>query len=64
VEGGEVMGYMKFMYQFDEHSPKVELTLSPGETLSEVIQQFEYFLKASGYNFNGHLEFYEEETSI
>lgn len=51
---------IKFEYQFDDTAPKVVLELSPESSLPEVIDQFELFLLASGYSFEGHLDFYED----
>ena len=42
-------GKLEFIYQFDEVSPTITMTLSPESTLSEVIGAFEQFLKGAGY---------------
>lgn len=55
---------MKFEYQFDAEHPKVTIELSPEATLSEAVEQFEAFLKAAGYSFDGKLDFVEEETHV
>lgn len=55
-------GSMKFIYQFDENAPKVELTLSPEATLTEVLEQFEGFLFAAGYRYEGTLDFVNEHV--
>lgn len=52
---------MKFTYQYDEAAPLVEFTLPPDVSLAEVIEEFEKFLLASGYYFDGHLDFTEDE---
>jgi hypothetical protein len=54
-------GVMKFEYQFDENSAKVTVELSPESDLTTVLEQFEAFLKASGYAFDGLLDFVAEE---
>lgn len=56
-------GKMQFIYQFAEHSPRTEVTLSPESTLTEVVEQFEIFLKAAGYGFDGALDFVQEESN-
>lgn len=52
---------IKFEYQFDKRSPKIVTRMSPESTLSEVVEQFELFLKAAGYSFDRKLDFTEEE---
>jgi hypothetical protein len=56
-------GEMKFEYQFEKHAPKITMELSPQEGLSEVVQEFEYFLKACGYHFDGHLDLVDDENT-
>lgn len=53
---------MKFEYQFDENSPKVTVELSAESCLPDVIEQFEHFLLAAGYSFEGTLDFVEEHN--
>lgn len=54
---------MRFTYQYDKDSPKVTMTIKgPDTTLAEVIEQFEGFLKAAGYSFDGQLDFTEEQV--
>lgn len=54
---------MTFTYQYDKHSPKVVLKIKgPDTTLTEAIEQFELFLKAAGYSFDGQLDFTEDQT--
>lgn len=50
-----------FTYQYDKTSPKVVVRLHSDSTLDEVLTQFEGFLKAAGYSFDGELDFIEEE---
>lgn len=52
---------MKFFYQYDENSPRIEITLSVDSTLDEVVTQFEGFLLAAGYRFNGSIIFSDQE---
>lgn len=51
-----------FTYQFDEKSPKVTVELSPESDLGEVLEQFEAFLKAAGYSFNGQVDIVEDSN--
>lgn len=45
-------------------SATVTLNISHGEvSLGDVILEFENFLKAIGYSFNGHLDIVEDETN-
>ena len=53
-------GNIKFSYQYNEHSPKVEITLRPDSTLSEMLEEFDKFLKAAGYEFHGFVDINEE----
>ena len=53
-------GNMKFTYQFDENSPKVEITLSPESTLTDALEAFESFLRAAGYGFDGVVDIVNE----
>ncbi len=55
---------MKFFYQFEEHEPTVEVILSSQSELSEVLEQFENFLRGAGYQFNGQLDIVEPEPEI
>ena len=54
---------MKFECQHDEHDPKVVMELSAQSTLPDVVSQFELFLKACGYVFDGQLDFVEDEEN-
>lgn len=47
---------MKFFYQFEDRMPKVEITLDSECTLTEAIEEFEKFLKAAGYEFDGVID--------
>lgn len=53
-------GNMKFIYQFDENSPKVEITLSPESTITDALEGFEAFLRAAGYCFDGVVDIVNE----
>lgn len=52
---------IQFTYQYDKSSPKVTVRLPSDSGLADVLQQFEGFLKAAGYSFDGQLDFIEEE---
>ena len=55
---------MRFTYQFDENSPKVEITLSPESTLTEALEGFENFLRAVGYSFDGVVDILGETEEL
>lgn len=55
---------MKFSYQFEEHAPIVEVTLSSQSDLGEVLEQFENFLRGAGYQFTGNVDIVEPEINI
>jgi len=42
---------MKFIYQFDEGAPLVEITLSAQADLTEILESFKGFLQAATYQF-------------
>lgn len=53
---------IKFIYQYDETSPEVSIKiLDPDVDLTEVLTQFESFLKASGYAFSGSVDIIDDE---
>lgn len=52
----EFEGKMEFTYQFDKHSPRVVMTISPQSTLTEVFEAFEGFLLGAGYSFKGQID--------
>jgi len=54
---------MIFEYQFEEHEPKVRVELSPQSALPEVLEQFEAFLRAAGYSFDGYVDIIEAEET-
>lgn len=58
-EGSE----FKFIYQFDEGSPRTEVSLPTDYTLNEVVEAFELFLHGAGYQFTGQLDFIEDEET-
>jgi len=51
---------IKFTYQFEDKSPLVEMTLYSESTLGEVLENFEQFLKASGYSFTGTVDIIDQ----
>ena len=51
---------IKFEYEFDDDSPRIEMTLQPTSTLPQVLQSFEAFLRASGYVFNGMVDIIDD----
>lgn len=57
--------YIRFIHYTSGNSgypeSKIEITIGADSTLSEVIEKFESFLKASGYIFNGTLDIVEDE---
>lgn len=54
------MMMITFIYQYEPSSPKVVFEMSADSTLSEVVEQFDLFLKASGYSFEGTLDIVDE----
>ncbi len=54
---------MKFIHQYDENSPLIEVTLHKDSDLSEVFEAFAGFLRAAGYVFDGNLEIINEESN-
>lgn len=58
------MNKFKFIkYKDTENEYDVSKIVFTTETLllGEIVTQFEYFLKACGFHFDGHLEFVDEE---
>lgn len=53
---------MKFTYQFDASAPLVEFTLPSDTSLPEAVAEFEKFLLAAGYCFEGHFDIVEDES--
>ena len=51
---------MRFIYQYQDVGPKVEMTLPDDTTLPEALEQFENFLKAVGYSFAGVIDVIDE----
>lgn len=51
-----------FKYQYDANSPVVTYEMHPQSTLPEVVEGFELFLKAAGYEFKGQLDFNLDEV--
>lgn len=54
---------IKFEYQFDGTSPKVQIELHADSSLSEVVIAFESFLRASGFSFHGNIDIVYPEDS-
>lgn len=52
---------MKFIYQDDKHSPRVEVTIKGDTHLGEVLSTFEGFLRAATFVFDGTIDIVEEE---
>lgn len=57
---------IKFLKTLDPNNPlvvaKVEFTLPSNDvSLTDMVNEFQNFLKACGYIFNGELDFREEE---
>jgi hypothetical protein len=44
---------IKFIYQFDDDTPKISMKLEAHANLEEVCEAFENFLRGSGYVFDG-----------
>ena len=61
---------MKFTFSCDEgpglirgHGPETVRTVTfNGSELDHILEEFELFLKGSGFVFDGHLDFVEEES--
>jgi len=49
---------MIFEYQYEDGLTKVRMELPSDSLLSEVLEQFENFLRASGYSFDGEIDIY------
>lgn len=47
---------IKFTSQYSDGDPLVEVTLDSDSGLGEVIEYFNYFLKASGYSYDGIID--------
>ena len=55
-------GMMEFYFQYDEQHPAISIRLSPDSSLPVVLETFEAFLKAAGYNFPGQVSIIETEV--
>lgn len=56
---------MQFVYQYDKQSPRVVVRVpGPDTTLTEALEQFEAFLKAAGYSFDGQLDFVNDQGEV
>lgn len=53
---------IKFEFQYDETDGKVIFELPSDISLPKILDEFERFLKAATYHFDGHLEIVDEET--
>ena len=51
---------MKFIYQYDDNSPLIQMELQRNATLKEVLEAFEDFLRGCGYYFQGELDIADE----
>lgn len=56
--------YIKFVYNTigsqDYSETKIEFTIHPSATLSDVVEKFEDFLKGVGYCFKGNLDIVQD----
>lgn len=56
---------MQFTYQYEKGSPKVVVKVPASDiTLTEALEQFEGFLRAAGYSFDGQLDFVNESGEV
>lgn len=55
---------MKLIYQYDENSPKIKVTLSSDASLSDVLETFQSFLVASGYVIDGTIDIVPNESAV
>lgn len=53
----EPNGKIEFTYQHTDGAPKVSMSLHPDSDLDHVLDAFQMFLYAAGYNFSGQLCF-------
>jgi hypothetical protein len=51
---------IKFESQYEEGMPKVTVELHSDSTLVQVLEAFEDFLKATGYEFTGSVDILED----
>lgn len=52
-----------FESQYEDHAPKVTVEVHSDSNLSEVVEAFESFLKATGFVFEGRLEIVEDAVT-
>lgn len=52
---------MKFTYQYSNEFPLVEVTIASDSTVGEVLEAFQGFLTAAGYNVNGLIDVVETD---
>lgn len=52
---------IKFESQYEEGFPKISVELHSDSDLTTILETFESFLKATGYDFEGELDFVIEE---
>jgi len=53
---------MKYIFkQIDSYTPSETTVEFTADTLSTVLEQFEMFLRGSGFQFNGNLDFVQDE---
>ena len=55
-------GKIRFTQEFDDR--KIEMEIRGDSTISEVVEEFEMFLKGAGYQFDGHLDFVDEDEGL
>jgi len=48
-------GMMEFYFNYDGQHPAISIRLSPDSSLPVVLETFEAFLRAAGYNFPGQV---------
>lgn len=53
-----------FRSQHGKNAPLIQIEMASESTLAEVVQTFEGFLKASGYHFDGTLDFVEDLDAV
>jgi predicted house-cleaning NTP pyrophosphatase (Maf/HAM1 superfamily) len=53
------------MYESHTATNKIEFTVQDDASLTEMLESFEYFLKANGYQLqHGHIQFVEDEVNF
>ncbi len=57
-------GKMEFTYQYSDIDPLITFKLPTDLELGAVLEQFENFLLASGYRFDGHIDIVDDENEV